>query len=143
MSYTLNEFIKEHLEVNQYKNYCEAIIYEDGTIEYATPSHTEKLISVSTKRYGITRDQLFKLIPMWASPVHWLAEYNNTAIIWYDFAILSKDYTKKQISTIKALMRHKILNRVFDCSTTDEIETCCSSGFYKRNHPSEVFTLRL
>ena len=141
MVYTLNQFIKEHLEVNHYKNYCEAIIYEDGMIEYAIPSHSEKLMAITLSKTGMTREQLLKLIPLHASPVHWLTEYNNTATVWFDFAILSKDYTKKQITTIKTLMRHKILNRVFECRPTAEIEICARC--YDINQPLERFELRL
>ena len=142
MGLDINSFIHEHLEVNNYKNYCEALIYPDGTIDYAIPSHTQAL----ENRMNLPHRVVMKMIPRWASPVHWMSEYLKIASIWYDFCILPKGYTEEQIETIKTLMKKNILSRVFSCQVSDEIERTSDKKEdieYTLSHVKEVFELKV
>lgn len=44
-----------------FTDYCEVVILEDGKIEYAIPSHTEKLIEVTCKKFDLTRQQFLEM----------------------------------------------------------------------------------
>ena len=44
-------------------NYLEVVILENGIIEYAIPSHQEKLISICCKQLNIDRNELAKMCP--------------------------------------------------------------------------------
>ena len=44
-------------------DYLEVVILEDGTVEYAVPSHQEKLIAVACQKLNVTRDELSDMCP--------------------------------------------------------------------------------
>ena len=44
-------------------NYLEIIVKPDGEIEYAVPSHQEKLISIACQMKNITRQELVDICP--------------------------------------------------------------------------------
>lgn len=106
---TLHEFIIQHTKINKYINYCEIIILPNGKIEYANPSHIEKLVDIS----GRSKEDLSILMPHEASVVEWLADYTGCCSIWYDFGILPEQLNDRQTKTIKGLIKHKILSNNF------------------------------
>lgn len=109
------EFCKQHT----YINYCEAIIFPDGTIEYATPSHQQKLISIS----GKSMDELMSIMPIWAAPNEWLVEYLNCIAVWYDYYIYSNINTKQK-HTLDMLKKHNIISLYSKCYETHEYTKC-------------------
>lgn len=72
----IEDFIKEHKHIC----YCEAIIYPDGDITYAVPSHQQALIKIT----GKTIDGLWDIIPQTASPNKWLIDYTKCIAVWYN-----------------------------------------------------------
>ena len=44
-----------------YVQYLEVVILEDGTVEYAVPSHQEKLIALACQKKGVSRQELNNL----------------------------------------------------------------------------------
>ena len=56
----VKDFIKQHT----HDNYCEAIIYPNGDIEYAERGHVNKLVEASNK----SKAEINKLMPYNASP---------------------------------------------------------------------------
>ena len=98
---TVQEFIKQHNHVN----YCEAIIFPDGTIEYANPSHIEKLIQITNE----DRDDLSIKMPWDASPVPWLVDYTGCVALWYEFCYLPESFNIKQSFTISELLKADII----------------------------------
>ena len=46
-----------------YVQYLEVVILEDGTVEYAVPSHQEKLIALACQKKGVSRQELNDLCP--------------------------------------------------------------------------------
>ena len=45
-------------------NYLEVVIHQDGLVEYASPSHSEKMIAVCCEKLGVTRDELNAMVPV-------------------------------------------------------------------------------
>lgn len=72
----IEDFIKEHKHIC----YCEAIIYPDGDITYAVPSHQQALIKIT----GKTMEELWNIAPLTASPNEWLIDYTKCIAVWYN-----------------------------------------------------------
>ncbi|HOA80515.1 MAG TPA: hypothetical protein PKK61_05555 [Defluviitaleaceae bacterium] len=103
----IDDFVKNHKHIN----YCEAIIHKDGSVEYAEPSHVEKLINVT----GENRNVVYNKIPIYEFPIYWLVEYTGCVSVWYEGHITPKDCTDKQIQSLNKLINNKIiLNKKFN-----------------------------
>lgn len=64
-------------------NYLEVIIRDNGTIEYAVPSHVMKLRSI----YGKTTDEIFEEYTKESSgmePAEWLCDKTGCISVWTD-----------------------------------------------------------
>ena len=70
----IDDFIKTHNHIN----YCEAIIYPDGDITYAVPSHQMALLNIMS----LPIEDAGHLIPLEASPVHWLIDQSRCISVW-------------------------------------------------------------
>ena len=112
------EFIRAHKK--KYINYCEILISSTGEIEYAVPSHIEKLIKVS----GKSRDEINIIMPINASPMEWLSEYTNYCACWYNYCVLPFKYTNKQIYILKRLQNQKIISNCIMCKISVEMTHC-------------------
>ena len=90
--------------IKKYIRYLEAVIYPDGTVEYAVPSHQEKLISVLMKQTGEIRKEVFARCPReyHLDFLTWLLKETGCVSIWYEMCIYDK-ITKEQIKTLKIL----------------------------------------
>ena len=110
------DYINNHQDVN----YCEAIIFPDGSVEDAIPSHTEKLISIS----NVPREVLCELMPMSAAPVAWLVDYNNCCSVWFDTGYLPENVTDEQMNTISLLIKEGILSANFKAVKLYEKSIC-------------------
>jgi len=87
-------------------NYLEVVILEDGTIEYAVPSHQEKMISVCMKKFNITRQELLDKCPpdFYADFNYWLCLISKAISVW-DFGYEGNP-NKKQAMQLKKLKLH-------------------------------------
>lgn len=112
---TVDEFIHEHLEVNEYINYCEAIINKEGLIGYAIPSHNYALQML----YGYTLEEVYDIdkckdlwdkIPSSASPNSWMCEDLGVCSVWFSKLVIPKNYTEEQLKTIAKLMSKGIVS---------------------------------
>ena len=74
--------INKHKE--QYINYLEIIILPTGKVEYAVPSHQEKLISIGMSKYGCSREELDSMCPrdMWSDFLVWLCDITGCIAVW-------------------------------------------------------------
>ena len=87
------EILKGKFDVKTHKenfvDYLEVVILEDGTIEYAVPSHQEKLISVCMKKYGINRKSVCDMCPKesYFDFMPWLCKTANAVVVWANFCI--------------------------------------------------------
>ena len=90
-------------------NYLEVIIFKDGHIEYAVPSHQLKLIDIYCKENNIKKEKLYELIPLSDSPNDWIIYEIGVISVWYDF-IRYRDITKEQEESLKKLVDTKCIN---------------------------------
>ena len=85
-------------------NYLEVIIREDGTVEYAVPSHQEKLIGIAMKQLGLTRMQLYAMCPReyMFDVCEWLCKITNCISVWNDYCVgLPNDVQARALRTLK------------------------------------------
>lgn len=70
-------------------NYLEVVITEDGTIEYAVPSHQEKVIAVACEKLDITRKELEDLCPKeyYWDYMTWLCKISSCVSVWNEWII--------------------------------------------------------
>lgn len=96
--------IQTHKET--FINYLEVIITADGTIEYAVPSHTNKLAEV----YGKSMDDVFEeyitqprtQISWICDPVEWLCKKTGSIAVWNDRCVgIPNDKQKQTLKTLK------------------------------------------
>ena len=116
----VEEYIKQHNHVA----YCEAIIFPNGDIIDAIPSHTEALIKQVMRDFSLCREQLAEMIPNNASPLSWIVDRYNYGCIWYNSAIVSVDCTKEILNTIQELINANILQDIVRIEETDEYKRC-------------------
>ena len=88
-----------------YFNYFEAIIFPDGHIEYAIPSHQEKLVHICCELLKVHRQTLYDMCPeeYYYDFVTWLCNVSGCISIWTNFMIKSdnKPITHNQIKIIQ------------------------------------------
>lgn len=92
-------------------NYLEVIIFKDGHIEYAVPSHQMKLIDIYCKENNISYNELVDTIPIEEDILYWLIYNTGCVSVWYNFAISSVNITKNQKETLKMLSVKKCINK--------------------------------
>lgn len=93
--------IKQHKE--HYVNYFEAVILEDGTVEYAHPSHQEKLANLACNKLNISRPELVAMCPpdYYFDFITWLCQQANAIAVWVDR--YEGIANKRQITKLKQL----------------------------------------
>lgn len=111
--------VKDYIEQHDSVNYCEAIIFPNGDIEDAIPSHVYKLMSIT----NLPKDMIDKLMPIDASPIHWLLGFTGCISVWFDFFIYDS-ITEEQKNTIQELVNHGILKDNIVGNRTDEYSRC-------------------
>ena len=80
--------IQRHKET--FVNYLEVVIDPEGTVEYAVPSHQEKLIQTVMLKEDKTRDQVLEDCPreMWFDFIRWLCDVSGYIAVWNDHIAL-------------------------------------------------------
>lgn len=115
--FSVDDYIKQHKEIC----YCEAIILPDGKIADARPSHIYKLIELSNK----TKDEIDKLMPMFASPLEWLVSYTGCIAVWYN-SFIFVSITDKQRKSLQRLVNTNVLSKALEGTSTNEYLHCKS-----------------
>lgn len=89
--------IETHKEA--FVDYLEVIIREDGTVEYAVPSHQEKLIKIATQKLEVTRKQLCDMCPReyMFDFNKWLCKITNCVSVWNNFYIGDLNETQQWV----------------------------------------------
>lgn len=111
----IHEFIEQH----PYINYCEAVIFPNGDIEYATPSHIYKLVSIT----GKTQEEINNEMPMKAVPLEYLVEYTKCISVWYN-SFIYNDITDVQKVSLQLLVDHDIIANGIIGEYTNEKSKC-------------------
>ena len=96
----VDDFVKQHDEIA----YCEAIIRDDGMIEYAYPSHETALILA----YPLISEEEYYL------GCYNLTEYTGYVSVYYDFINAPTYITKEQLNTLKVLIESGCVNKIID-----------------------------
>lgn len=88
-----------------YVQYLEVVILEDGTVEYAVPSHQEKLIALACQKRGVTRQELNDLCPReyYYDFLTWLCMQANAVAVWNNDCCYGPSINRKQIGTLRKL----------------------------------------
>lgn len=95
--------IERHLA--RFRNtYLEAILFPDGHVEYAIPSHQEKLISILQKKLGVKRQAIYDMCPeaYYFALLDWLLKETECVSLWTQFFV--GDLNESQKKTVQALV---------------------------------------
>ena len=94
--------VKVHKET--FINYIEVVILEDGSIEYAVPSHQMKVVDIIANKRNITRQDVADLCPpeYYFNYNYWLCIESNTIMVWNDFYMGNPN--NAQLQTLIMLM---------------------------------------
>lgn len=86
-------------------NYLEIVILEDGTIEYAVPSHQEKMIKIACDKLDVCRQTLYEMCPReyYFDVITWLSQISGAIAAW-DFKIEGTP-NEKQLETLDMLRK--------------------------------------
>lgn len=89
-----------------FKNYLEVVLLEDGTPEYAVPSHQEKAISIGMEKRGMSREEFYHSCPReyWCDVMKWLHIETGVVFVWND-GIVGRP-NAAQADTLKTLSEH-------------------------------------
>lgn len=96
--------IEQHKKT--YIHYLEVIMFEDGHIEYAVPSHQEKLVKVLCDKLQKTRQQVFDMCPdeYAFDVITWLCNMTGCVSIWTDgYEAPQYPITDEQLVMLKKL----------------------------------------
>ena len=104
---TLTEDTKFDYEthVKNFTNYCEVIIFKDVHIEYAVPSHQDKLVNTYCKLKNIKPIQLYKEIPLAESPMYYVACKINAVVVINNYIIRPYNWTDNAKESVNKLIR--------------------------------------
>lgn len=74
--------IEQHKQ--HYVHYLEVVMFPDGTVEYAVPSHQEKLIAICCDQLHVSRSELSEMCPedYYFDFVTWLCNMSGCVSIW-------------------------------------------------------------
>lgn len=101
--------IQKHKE--NYINYLEVLILENGEVEYAVPSHQDKALVLACKKLNKTKKEIEDMCPReyYCDYLTWLLGITGSISVWGtndEYFIVYKTINKKQIATLKKLKKH-------------------------------------
>lgn len=103
--------IEKHKQT--YIHYLEVVLFPDGHIEYAVPSHQEKLIAIACEKLNVSREELFAMCPedYFFDVLVWLCNLTQCVSIWTNGITTSDKYelTREQIEMLDKLKDEGIL----------------------------------
>ena len=91
-------------------NYLEVVIRADGTVEYAVPSHQEKLIRIGMEQRGLSREDFLKLCPvdMWFDCLTWLCQQTGCVAVWTN-GVQASIITEEQSAVLDEFRKRGLL----------------------------------
>lgn len=101
--------IRKHKE--NYINYLEVLILENGEVEYAVPSHQDKAVALACKKLNKTKKEIEDMCPRsyYCNYIYWLLGLTGSVSVWGNCAehfIIYETINKNQILTLKRLKKH-------------------------------------
>ena len=103
-----------------FKNYLEVVILEDGTVEYAVPTHQEKLILLGMEKTGLSRYEFYNSCPReyWLDITAWLSKVTGAIAVWdFKFEGWANPIQIEKLEELRAagLYRGSTENRAIYC----------------------------
>lgn len=99
----IDTFIINHKE----RNWCEAIIFPNGYIAYAKPSHVETLLREAMEESNMNVNEIYDIMPIYASPLNWLIDFTKCICIYYEGYLLpiNSDINVEQQVSLRKLKK--------------------------------------
>lgn len=100
-------------------NYLEVVISPDGTVEYAVPSHLEKLLKIFMEQENITdREEAYRIIEeqdtAMDGPLITLTKLTGYISVWAEAYTCGKSPTKKQLAALRSLKLNGLYSGTLD-----------------------------
>jgi hypothetical protein len=96
-------------------SYLEVVISPEGVVEYATPSHTEKMIEIFAKQKGFddidkAREYVWDVTVKngMCSAVEYLSGVTGYIVVWFDHYYASDPPTKAQLDKLWELFKNGV-----------------------------------
>lgn len=99
--------VKKHKEV--FIDYLEVVIFPDGKIEYAVPSHSEKIYQIYMKKHNLSRTELYNKMIKNNLCVTDLASELRIILVWKNKFICNFIPTQMQCNSIDILKKNNLL----------------------------------
>lgn len=106
-----NELLYKPFNAEMHKDnficYCEVIIHKDGLIEYAVPSHQEKLIQIYADKHLMSRDNAMDFLrQQQEDPIDLMMCDTGCIYIWYDHMHNATNLTDAQMHALTLLLNN-------------------------------------
>ena len=105
--------IETHKET--FVSYLEVVISPEGVVEYATPSHTEKMIEIFAKQKGFddidkAREYVWDVTVKngMCSAIEYLSGVTGYIVVWFDHYYASDPPTKAQLDKLWELFKNGV-----------------------------------
>lgn len=87
--YNLYSAFDMEMHKQTFIDYFEAILLPDGTVQYAVPSHQEKLIKIGMEKYVKSRDDFISMCPneMLFDYMEWLCDTTGCIAVWNRYVV--------------------------------------------------------
>lgn len=102
------EILHNKFDINIHKenfiNYLEVIIKPNGIIEYAVPSHQQKLEKIAIEINGIEKfNQELESDEAYNDYLKWLCNFTGCVSVWNNFCVKPTNFTNEQKQSLKLL----------------------------------------
>ena len=87
-----------------YINYLEVVVLPDGSVEYAVPSHQEKMIELACRKLMISRRELTDMCPKeyYFDFLAWLSMISGAMVVWTNHCFCAEP-TRAQMAAIRRM----------------------------------------
>ena len=109
--------VKKHAA--NFINYCEVIIWPDGKIEYAVPSHNEIVIKAYCKTHNVSRDSAMLFFNSSIDSFEDAIKDMGIIQIWYEYMVNYTKLTSAQHKSLSMLLQYDCVSaKIFECMKT-------------------------
>lgn len=103
--------LQEYLATKLVYNDVELIIFPDGKVMAAEPSHQECLLKLCMEKYGLTRDEMWQVIPVSCDVLDWMVQDSGCVSVWPVGYYVPEKITKEQSNILRKLILSKYVKR--------------------------------
>lgn len=91
-------------------DYCEVILWPDGKVEYAMPSHNEALIKAYANKHNIARDDVVEKFYNNFDCYEEMMRDTGIVQIWYDRLYNCTNLTHEQLDALGTLLEYNCIS---------------------------------